>query len=151
MPGPASHAGRHVQGFHGYDEAHAFFPKQVGLRHAAVLEHQLARGGGADAHFVLLLAEGEAGHALFKDEGAGAAGAALGVGLGDDAVNIGFAAVGDPLLGPVEDVVVAVELGGGGDSAGVAAALASVRPKATSNSPPWRCGAGISFLFSLPG
>ena len=61
------------------------------------------------------------GCALFHDEGRGAAGALGLVGDGDDRVDLGLAAVGDPLLGAVQDVVVAVELRRGLDAAGVAA------------------------------
>ena len=47
----------------------------------------------------------------------------LAIGHGDDGVDLGFAAVGDPLFGAVEDVTVAVEDGGGLDPARVAAGV----------------------------
>src|SRR6185295_3770683 len=50
-----------VERVHRDREALADLAEDVRLRHAAVLEHQLARGGRADAELLLLLADVEAG------------------------------------------------------------------------------------------
>ena len=72
------------------------------------------------------------------------------IGHGNDRVNFGFAAVGDPLLGAVEHVVVAVALGGGLHAARVGPALASVRPKAASFLPAAISGRYFFFCSSVP-
>ena len=119
-----AHAGpRHVERLHGGDEAGAFAPQAVLDRHAAILEDQLARGGGANAELVFLLAEAESRRALLDHDAGGAARALGGIGERDDGINLRFAAVGDPLLGAVEHVVVAVAEGGGADGRGVRARL----------------------------
>ncbi len=112
-----------VQGLHGDDEAHALFAEQAVFGDAAILEDHLPGDRGPDAHLFLFFAEGDAGIVLFHHEGAGAPGAFVAVGEGDDRVEFGLAGVGDPLLGAVQDVMVAVFHRGGGDGAGVGAGL----------------------------
>ena len=98
-----------VQGLHGDREALALFAQQVLLGDDAVLKDQVAGGGAADAHLLLVLAGGEAGEALFHNEG-GDAVVALGlVGHGKDHEGVSHVAVGDEALGAVEDVVVALQ------------------------------------------
>ena len=83
-------------------------PEQVGRRHAALLEHDLGRVAGADAHLLELLAHADARGALGHDEGGLAAGPQLGVDRRDDDVQVRDAPVGDPGLGAVEDPLVAL-------------------------------------------
>ena len=80
--------------------------------HAAVLEHDLGCLRGADPELGLLLAEREAGVVLGDDEGRLAAVAEVRVDGRDDDRDVGDAAVGDEGLGPVENPVFAVALGG---------------------------------------
>ena len=58
-----------VQGLHGDLEALALFAQQVLLGDDAVLKDQVAGGAAADAHLLLMLADGEAGEVLLDDEG----------------------------------------------------------------------------------
>ena len=112
-----------VQGLHGDLEALALFAQQILLGNDAVLKDQVAGGGAADAHLLLVLAGGEAGEVLLHDEGRDAV-VALGlVSHGEHHEGIGHVAVGDEALGTVEDVVVALQhrqgLLAGGVCAGV--------------------------------
>ena len=91
--------------------------------HAAVLEDDVGGPGGADAHLLPDGAHGEAGRALLDGEGAEAAPLLALVLGGEDDVDVGDAAVGDEALGAVENVVVAVADGGGGDVGDVGAGL----------------------------
>ncbi len=72
------------------------------------VEDQLARRRGADPELVLALAERDAGAIGLDEERRRAPGAPGRVGHRDDGVDLRLAAVGDPLLGAVEDVLVAV-------------------------------------------
>ena len=114
------------------------------------LKISLPRDRGADAHLLLLLAEGETGIALFHDEGAGAAGAFGFVGHGDDAVDVRFAAVGDPLLGAVQDIFVAVVDRGGGMPPASLPALDSVKAEGRQASPRAMSGRYFFFCSSVP-
>ena len=112
-----------VQGGHGDLEALALLAQQVLLGHLHVVEVQLAGGGGADAHLVVVLLKGEALPALFHDKGGDAPGADAGGGDGKDHVGAGLAAVGDEDFLPVQEVVVPHVLGGGLGAAGVGAGV----------------------------
>ena len=103
--GPDTRTGP-VKGPHGKDEAHAFPTYNIFLRDFAILEDQLPCGRSPDAELLLLLPEGEAFHAFLQDEGGRTPAAFRAVGHGDDRIDFGLPAVGDPLLGAVQHVVV---------------------------------------------
>ena len=100
---------------HHVEQALALGAEQVVGRHAAVVEDQL--GGHRGAHAELLfqtLTEGEAGDVLLDHERADAALAGPGVDQEHVAERLVVdGAVGDERLAAVEDVVIAVALGGG--------------------------------------
>ena len=98
-----------VQGFHGDLEAFPFFAQQVFFGDFAVFKDQFCSDGGVAAHFVFDLAEAEAGHALFQDEGGNAVYTLALVGHGEYHIGISFFAVGDEDLGAVQDVFVAFQ------------------------------------------
>ena len=100
-----------VEAAHQHGDAAAHLADHVLRRHLAVLEHQFGRVGAAHAELVELLGGGEAGHALLDQEGGDAAAAGLRVCLGVDHQDLGVRPVGDPHLGPVEDVAIALALG----------------------------------------
>ena len=92
-------------------EALAFLAAdQVGRRNGEVLEMQLAGFDRLVAHLVDVAADGQAGRALFDDEGADAAVGRLGrrVGLGQQQEHLRAAAVGHPHLRAVDAIRVAV-------------------------------------------
>ena len=102
-----------VQGSHGDFEALAPFAQQVLFGQFHIVEDQFCRGRGADPQLVVVVPEGETGHAFFHDEGADAPGALSRFGDGKNYIGIGFAGVGDEDLVSVEDPVGAVEFSGG--------------------------------------
>ena len=117
-----------VQRLHGQGEALAGLAQQAVLGDLAVLKDQLAGGGAADAHLLLVLAHGEAGIGALHDEGGDLlhrAAPLVGVGAGDGEhhEHVGVARVGDENLGAVQDVVFAglVQHGGGLLALGVGA------------------------------
>ena len=69
-----------------------------------VLEDERARRAAPDPHLVLLGTRGEPGRVAVDDEG----GELVAVDLGEDDEDVGEAGVGDPLLGAVQDPVLAV-------------------------------------------
>ena len=78
--------------------------QQVLHRHLAIGQDQRAGGRSADAELVLLRAHREAGRVALDEE----RGELLAVDLGEDREHVGEAAVGDPHLFAVQDVVLAV-------------------------------------------
>ena len=94
---------------HQVRKAHARLAQQVFLGHAHVLEEQLRGVLGLHADFLQALALVEARRIGFHQEQAGALGAGLGVGLGNDDHQIGQVAVGDKSLGAVDHVLIAVQ------------------------------------------
>src|SRR5207302_11400746 len=80
-------------------------------------------GAGPDAELVLQLADGEAGSVLLHHEGADPPVTGGPVGLGEHRVEVGDPGVGDPLLAPVDDPLVAVADGLGGHRGHVGAGL----------------------------
>ena len=94
----------------------------------AVGQDQRAGGGAADAELVLFLADGEAGRAALDQEG-GEILASRRSDLGEDGEEVGEAAVGDPHLLAVEDVVRAV-----GESTARVRALMASEPEVDSES-----------------
>jgi hypothetical protein len=101
-------------------EAHARpAAEQLRLRDAAIVQLQVADGNATDSHLVLDAADLVAGHLLLQQEGGDPAAAAGRIGDGEHGVEVRGGAVGVPLLRTVEDVVVAVLLGGAREAAGV--------------------------------
>ena len=100
-----------VEAAHQHLGAAAFTTHHVVGRHFAVLEEQRKRVGAAHAELVEMLAVAEALEALLDDERGHAARAHLRVGLGVDDHRVGVAAVGDPHLAAVEQVMIAAALG----------------------------------------
>src|SRR5207247_9358029 len=94
------------EGLHGDRESLALLAEAVRDRYGAVGEVERHGGRGSDAHLLLLLTHGEAGHASLDEERGDALRAQLPVdrGAGDDAVGVG--AVGAPLLRAVQAVAV---------------------------------------------
>ena len=100
--GPAA-----VERVHGDREALALLADAVRRRDADLVEHDLA--GRAAPHAQLVLVLGDADPPLLLDQEArDAAPAGVGVGLGEDDVDVGDPGVGDPVLRAGQDVVVAV-------------------------------------------
>ena len=95
--------------------------EEIFLRHPDMVEDEFRRSGRTDTHFVIMVAEGEAGHAFFKDEGTDAAGPRFRISYGKDNVDIGFSAVCDEDLVAVQDPVLAVKYGCRFRAAGIAA------------------------------
>ena len=108
-----------VQGGHGDLEAVALLAQQVLPGHFHIVKDQLGSGGGADAHFVVVVAEVEALPALLHDEGADAPGADIRCGDGKDHIGVRLGGVGNEDFAAVEDIVVALQDGGGLGAAGV--------------------------------
>ncbi len=88
---------------------------------ADVVEDRLAGRRALDAELVLELADAEAGAVGLDDEGGEAA--RLAVRDREDDVEVGDAEVRDPVLGAVDDPLVAVAARGGDHAAGVGARL----------------------------
>ena len=102
-----------VQRRHRDLEALTFLAEQVFLGHLDVVEDQLRGGRGADAHFVVMVAEGEAPPAFFDDKGRDAARADIRRGDREYHIGIRLGGVSDKDLAAVEQVVVAFVDGGG--------------------------------------
>ena len=100
-----------VEGFHGQFKAFARFGDHAVCRYADVGEDHFGNLGGTDAHLIFYLADVEAFHALFDDEGAHALRADRRVGQGVDDSVVSQGAVGIENLRTVEDIVVAVLCG----------------------------------------
>src|SRR5580704_10990615 len=112
-----------VERFQSDAEALAFFAQAIFGWHAAILQRNFRGARKAQAHFIFVAADTEAGKIWLDEKGADAAAACGGIGLREDDVETGDAAVGDPGFGSVQDVVVAVTDGAGLDSGGVGARL----------------------------
>ncbi len=104
-------------------QALAFFAQAIFRRHAAILQRNFRASERAQAHFIFVAADAEAGKIGFDEEGGDAAAACCGIGLGENDVEAGDAAVGDPGFGAVQDVVIAIADGAGLDSGSVGAGL----------------------------
>jgi hypothetical protein len=95
-----------VQGFDGDLVALAGLAEDAVLRHQTVFEQQLAGAAGADAEFVLFLADREPLGAALDDERGDAAIPGLRVDVREHEEDVGFVAVGDPQLAAVDDIPV---------------------------------------------
>ena len=98
--GPAASTALVVDAANQHLYAPALRAEHVLRRHLAVFEHELAGVRAPHSKLVELLGGGEAGHALLDEKGG-------------DAPAAGVRPVGDPHLGVVEDVAVALALGAG--------------------------------------
>src|SRR4029078_9592280 len=76
-------------------------------RNARAVEHDLSHGRRAQAHRLLRRLRHDAG-GVTADEQAGAAAGARAAGADEHVVEVGPAGVGDPRLGAVDDVLVAL-------------------------------------------
>ena len=132
-----------VQGGHGDLEALALLAQQVLLGNLHVVEIQLAGGGRADAHLVIVLLKGKALPALFHDKGGDAPRSDTGGGDGEHHIGAGLAAVGDEYL--LEEVVVPHALGGGLGAAGVRAGVGL----GEAEGPQFFAGAEVGQIFFL--
>src|SRR5207302_7695565 len=103
-------------------EARSFLAKTVGGRDLDVVEDKLRGGRSANAELVLELRRLPRAPLPLEDEGRDAFVVGLRVSLGEDDQRARDAAAGDELLGPVEDVLVAVSLGARLHRRGVGAA-----------------------------
>src|SRR6266852_6104410 len=90
-----------VQNIEGHDVPAADFMQHVFFRHLAVFQENRSRRASVDAHLVLFVAGLESGKSALDDEGR----EFFSVDLRKHNVNIGEAAVSDPHLLPIEDVV----------------------------------------------
>ncbi len=139
-----------VEEAHYHGEAGSLPADEVGCRHAAVFEDQLPGYGGADAHLVFPAPEAEAGGILFHQYGAGAADALVLIRQNDDGIQVCLAAVGDELLGAVDNVAIAGADGGRLYALGSLPAPSSVTAKAVSFLPLAMSGRYFCFCSSLP-
>ena len=93
---------------HGDAEALPFLAKQVCGRHLVVGQLEHGGVGGRHAHLGCQIFAGEAGPTGVDDEGADAAGAALGIGKRNN--DVGDAGVGDQVLDAIEQILVPLAL-----------------------------------------
>ena len=108
-----------VQGGHGDLEALALLAQQILLGDLHVVEDQLGGGRGADAHLVVVIAEGEALPPLFHDEGGDTTGADVRGGHREDHIGVGLGRVGDEDLAAVEEPVITLVQSSGLGAAGI--------------------------------
>ncbi len=99
---------RHVERLHGDLHSLAFLAKKVGGGNVNVLQKQFDGVGAADSELVIDRPDGEARESALDDEGADSLHARSGIGERKDDVDAGEAAVGDPALGAVQDVLIAI-------------------------------------------
>ena len=100
------------QGLHGKFESKPVFTDAVFLGHFYILEHQGVRIRPSDAHFVFLGPNDETRHVPLYNQGIDPTVALVSIRLCDNEVGTGASAVGDPVLGAVEEVVIAAINGG---------------------------------------
>jgi hypothetical protein len=96
-----------AKGLHCKLEAEAVFADAVFLGHDHIIELQRMRIRTADAQFVFLGIDHKAGLALFHDQDIDAFVALFAVGLGNDQIGARCAAVGDPVFGAGQHIMVA--------------------------------------------
>ena len=112
----------------------AFNPtNEVFLRHAHINQGHFTGLGALVSELGQVLADGKARGAGFNQDQAHAlvGWASRRVSLDQDGQRVGVASVGDPGLGAVDDVVIAIELGGGLDALQVRAGLGLGQANAT--------------------
>jgi hypothetical protein len=94
-----------VESGEGDFEALAFFTEAIGGGDFAIVENDFDGGGAALAHFVFVAADLEAGEGGFDEEGGDSLPAEFRLGFGEDNVEAGVGAVGDPGFGAGEEIV----------------------------------------------
>ena len=72
----------------------------IRFRHEAIVEHQLGGGRAAHPHFIDMLADAEARHALLDQKGGDTLRSLSRLGIDDECIR--FRRVGDPEFGAVE-------------------------------------------------
>src|SRR3989441_5083983 len=102
----AGRRARDVEGLHGDRESLALLAEAVRDRYGAVGEVERHGGRGSDAHLLLLLTHGEAGHSSLDEERRDALRGQLRADRGEDDADVGAVAACAPLLGAVQDVAV---------------------------------------------
>ena len=95
-----------VQRGHGDLEAVPLLAQQVFLGNLHIVEDQFRRGGGANAHLVIVVAELKALPALLHDESGDAPGADVRRGDGENHIGVRLRGVGNEDLAAVKEVVV---------------------------------------------
>ena len=124
---------------------------EVGGGHAHAVEHRGAGRRAAHAHLVLEAADREAGPVGLDDERRDAARARrVRIGDGEDDVDVGDAGVRDPVLGAVDDPLVAVAAARVRIARGSDPASGSDRANAASHSPLARRGSTRALSSSEP-
>ena len=86
-------------------EALAFFAEAIGGGDFAIVENDFDGGRAALAHFVFVATDAEAGEGGFDEEGGNSLPAEFRLRFGEDDVEAGGAAVGDPGFGAGEEIV----------------------------------------------
>jgi hypothetical protein len=86
-------------------EALAFFAEAIRGGDFAIIENNLDGGRGALAHFVFVAADGEAGESGLDEEGGNSLPGCGRIGFGEDDVEAGLGAVGDPGFGARKKIV----------------------------------------------
>ncbi len=102
--GSAERESADIQNIEGDDVAAADFMQQIFLGHQAILKKDRRGGAAVQTHLFFFGAGREAGVAALDDE----AGEFFAVDFGEDDVDVGKAAVGDPHLLAVEHPVLAI-------------------------------------------
>ena len=97
-----------VQRRHGDLEAVALLAQQVLLGNLHIVEDQLRRGGGANAHLVVVVTELKALPALFHNEGGDAPCADVRRSDGENHIDVCLGGIGDEDLAAIEQVVIAL-------------------------------------------
>ena len=91
-----------------YLVAFAFAAYSIRHWNLAIAEDEFAASGGADAEFLFFPADFKSRCAFFHDHGSDSFFAFCGFGVHVDDRGIGCAAIGDPRLGAVQNIVIAV-------------------------------------------
>ena len=116
--------------------------------YAAVLKDQLGDLGAVDAALVFHVGNGDARSGLqVHQESAEALGPLGGVGIGDEHTVVGHSAVGDKVLGAVDNELVPVPEGGGLGGAGIRARVGLRQGKAANGVPLEQPGHTVELLL----
>ena len=89
----------------------------------AIGKGEFGTGGGVNAEFFFFFANVEARRAAFDDKGGNALFGAHGIGIHINDGRVGYAAIGDPGLGAIDDIAIALANGGRTQRGGVGAGL----------------------------
>src|ERR1700676_2349729 len=89
----------------------------------AIGKGKLGAGGGVNAEFFFFFADMKTGRAAFDDEGGDALFGAVAISIHINEGGVGYAAIGDPGFGAVNDIAIAAAHGGRPQRGGVGAGL----------------------------